>query len=347
MFPRVRSLIPLPISSHNHISALRDPFSFRSYAHTLASLAVSPLFLWGLIYLTRSSVSQKLYAYVRAALPKPTKPDQYSLEAAKETPLDEDTLPGLCPESSSERPSNSILEELARDLHYIGKTFIQFYDRWTGKYLPEPDRIGRSQRRPATHPALPEQQVLNAGFLPNEGAANAGTPRTESPFSYPPTRPTTPGPTVEFGLETSLPPARDDDHHTTKALTHEPQHRITALTAYAADSMASHLSSHLTDLLFLPFEAMFVRSLAIAFLSSPAAGTEAQMAAMRWKREIYPITGWFGMGLRRGGWRGEADYAGKMVLVSGMEVGIGMAVWQVCTGFSWWCGRRYFGWGRL
>ena len=198
MFPRVRSLIPLPVSSYIHISTLRDPFSFRSCAHTLASLAVSPLFLWGLIYCTRSSVSQKLYAYVRAALPKPTKPDQYSLEAAKETPLDEDTLPGLCPESSSERPSNSILEELARDLQYISKIFIQFYDRWTGKDIPERDRIGRSQRRLADRPALEDQHVLNAQFRPNEGAAIAGTPRPESPFSYPPTRPTTPGPTVEF-----------------------------------------------------------------------------------------------------------------------------------------------------
>ena len=90
-----------------------------------------------------------------------------------------------------------------------------------------------------------------------------------------------------------------------------------------------------------------MRSVAIAFLSSPAAGTEAQIAAMRWKREIFPIRRWFGTGLRGGGWRGVADYAGKMVLVSGMEVGISMAVWQACTGFSWWCGKTYFGWGKL
>ena len=351
MFPRVTSCIPLSLASSIHMPALRDPFSFRSYAYTLTSLAVSPLFLWGLIYWTRISVSQKLYAYMRAALPKPTKPDLYSLEAAKETPLDEDTLPSLCPESSSEHPSNSILEELARDLQYIGKAFIQFYDRWTGKEPPKPNRLRRSLRRPATRPAQPDPAIFNAELQPNQGAANAsppspspGTPRPESPFSYPPTRPTTPGPTVE--IVTTLVPLNNDDHKIEVPI-HEPQHRVTALTAYAADSMASHLSSHLTDLLFLPLEAMFVRSVAIAFLSSPAAGREAQIAAMRWKREILPITGWFGMGLRGGGWRGVADYAGKMVLVSGMEVGIGMAVWQACTGFSWWCGRRYFGWGKL
>ena len=344
LFPRVRCFNPLSLSSPIHMPALRNPLSFRSCAYTLASLAVSPLFLWGIIYWTRSSVSQKLYAYMRAALPKPTKPDQYSLQAAKETPLDEDTLPGLCPESSSQSPSNGVLEELARDLQYIGKTFIQFYDRWTGKEPPKPDRIQRRQRRAATRPATPDLDGTNAELRPNEGAADAGTPRPESPFSYPPTRSTTPVPTVE--IITSVVPANNDDHNT-KVPTHEPQHRITALTAYAADSMSSHLSSHLIDILFLPLEAMFVRSVAIAFLSSPAAGTEAQSAAVRWKREIFPITGWFGMGLREGGWRGVADYAGKMVLVSGMEVGIGMAFWQACTGFSWWCGRRYFGWGKL
>ena len=350
IFPHLTSFIPLSLSWPMCMPALRDPFSFRSCAYALASLVMSPLFLWGLIYWTRSSVSQKLYAYMRAALPKPTKPDQYSLEAAKATPLDEETLPGLCPESSNEQPSNTILEELARDLQYIGKTFIQFYDRWTGKEPPKPDRIQRSQGSSANRPSLPDQQVLSAQFQPNERAANAsppttniGTPRPESPFSYPPTRPGTPGPTIE--LQTgSLVPANDNDHHTK---IHEPQHRVTALTAYAADSMASHLSTHLTDLLFLPLESMFVRSLAISFLSSATAGTEAQIAAMRWEREIFPVGAWFGMGLRGGGWRGVADYAGKMVLVSGMEVGIGMAVWQACAGFSWWCGRRYFGWGRL
>lgn len=50
------------------------------------------------------------------------------------------------------------------------------------------------------------------------------------------------------------------------------------------------------------------------------------------------------MGLR-GGWRGVGDYVGKMVLASGLEMGISMAVWQACTGFAWMSGRRWFGWG--
>lgn len=41
------------------------------------------------------------------------------------------------------------------------------------------------------------------------------------------------------------------------------------------------------------------------------------------------------------------NYVGKMVLVSGLEVGFGMAVWQTFTGFNWWVGRRFYAWGRL
>ena len=350
IFPRFRSFIPLSLSSPIHMPALQDPFSLRSYLNVLASLAVSPLFIWGLIYWARPSVSQKLYAYMRAALPKPTVPDTYSLQAAKETDLDEDSVPGLYPESYGLFPSNSVLEELARDLQYIGKTFIQVYDRWMWKEPQKPDRIQQSETRSATRPVLPDLDVFNTDLPSIEESANAspssssiGSPHPTSSFSYPPTRPTTPGPSVE--IVSSFAPASDDTR-IIKLHGRQPQHRITALTAYAADSMASHLSSHLTDLLFLPLEALFVRSAAIAFLSSPAAGTEAQIAAMRWKREIFPIRGWFGIGLS-GGWRGVADYAGKMVLVSGMEVGISMAIWQACTGFSWWCGRTYFSWGKL
>ena len=54
-----------------------------------------------------------------------------------------------------------------------------------------------------------------------------------------------------------------------------------------------------------------------------------------------------GLGAGGGGWRGVADYAGKMALVQGLEMGVGVAVWQASVGLSWWVGRRWFGWGRL
>lgn len=110
--------------------------------------------------------------------------------------------------------------------------------------------------------------------------------------------------------------------------------------------MAQHLSGCIADIILFPLEALYVRSVALSFLSSPAASVGAKAAAERWKGEVFPLGGWFGMGLR-GGWRGVADYVGKMVLVQGMQRGIGFVVWQASVGLSWWVGRKWFGWGRL
>jgi hypothetical protein len=136
----------------------------------------------------------------------------------------------------------------------------------------------------------------------------------------------------------------DNETKPTQHDRHHPTHRITALSAYAADALANHLAAHLADIIFLPLEALFVRSLALAFLSSPRVNPAAQAAAARWRGEVFPLGGWCGMGLR-GGWRGVGDYVGKMMLVVGMEMGVSMVVWQGCTGFAWMSGRRWFGWG--
>ena len=72
----------------------------------------------------------------------------------------------------------------------------------------------------------------------------------------------------------------------------------------------------------------------------------AQAAAARWRSEVFPVGAWFGKGLR-GGWMAMGDYAGKMALVMGMEMGVSFAVWRLCTGVAWVIGRREFGWGRL
>ena len=386
ILPHPADIVPLSPSSPVQWPALPDCLGIRSSLSLLTSLFLSPLFLWGMLYWARPLVSQKLYAYLRAALPKPTNPDRYSFQAAKESEIDGNSVPGLYTESSGRYPSSTALEELARDLQHIGKTFILLYDRLTWRRHANPAGIVRSESRPADQPPLPNLDILNLSSQPNEEAANASpsfaitdtqytTPSStsEDPFFYPPTRLTTPHPSMEIITTTAstgtirmnvqmpapdpsnegfssnnlsdFPPASDDGH-IIKTTAHRPRHRITALTSYATDSMASHLASQIADVLFLPLEALFVRSVAIAFLSSPAAGAEAQAAATRWKSEVLPFGGWFGIGLR-GGWSGVCDYVGKMTLVSGMEVGIWIAIWQACTGISWWCGRKWFTWGKL
>ena len=127
---------------------------------------------------------------------------------------------------------------------------------------------------------------------------------------------------------------------------HGPHHRVTALTTYPVTIMAGHLSEMLADLIFLPVQSMFLRILALAFLSSPPASLAGRSAAARWKGEIYPIGGWCGMGLR-GGWRGMGDYAVKVMLMAGLEAGVRLGFWQVGTALRWFIGKRNFGWGRL
>lgn len=100
----------------------------------------------------------------------------------------------------------------------------------------------------------------------------------------------------------------------------------------------------MADLVFLPLEALFVRRVALDFLSSPAGGIEARMAAGRWRGEVYAPGAWGGLGLWGGGLRG---YVGRIALVQGVEWGIGLAVWQLSAGAAWWIGRWWFEWGKL
>ena len=123
-----------------------------------------------------------------------------------------------------------------------------------------------------------------------------------------------------------------------------PYHRVTMLSAHAADTMAEHLSHRFADLLFLPLEALFVRSVAMTFWQTPGLAIGGEGAAGRWMRDVYPLGGWFGMGLRAGGWKGAGEYAGKLLLIWGMQLGVNFALWELTTGYMWLAGRRWYSW---
>lgn len=324
---------------------------------------------------------------MRAALPKPHYPDRYSIQAASEDELDNDGVPGLCNDPNGEKSeweSKNVLEELAKDLQYIGKSITVLYDKCIRIVRKRPQNVLESggpehqpqpERIEIQNPDLNESARTFSVPTPSSSSSSSSSASLASPSSSltsprPPIEITTrtassgtvhlnmgiprPNPNDEPFLSnnfsTSAPPSEPDtqpnDEAKTKQIYHvQPVHRVTALSAYAADSLASHLAAHIADIILLPLEALFVRSLALAFLSSPRANPAAQAAAARLRGEVFPLGGWFGMGLR-GGWRGVGDYAGKMVLVLGLEVGINMAVWQACTGFAWVSGRRWFSWGK-
>ena len=111
--------------------------------------------------------------------------------------------------------------------------------------------------------------------------------------------------------------------------------------------MAQHLSYQIAELLFLPLEALFIRSVALTFWTAPGLLINSRGAAGRWTGDLYPLGSWFGMGLRAGGWRGVGDYAGKMFLVWGLQVGMGFAVWEMSTGLMWLAGLKWYDWMKL
>ncbi len=367
-FPHPKSFIPFSPSSPIQLPILPTTLTLGSALEYLASITVSPLFLWWIIVRTKPVVRGKLQAYIRASVPKPQRPDRYSLEAAKADELDEDSIPGLCNDPNGDPSgweSKSFLEELAKDLQYLGRKFQPLYDRLAqiiSRYRTNPQHItpgGLRSQLPRT---------------PSQSTSSTSTPDTPSNF---PSTPETPPPpieittsimgtnTIHMDVQISTPNTYNDplgnNSYSNPPPTNEPEvqnennlketesslYRVTTLTAFAADSMSHRLASHITELLFLPLEALFVRSLALGFLSSPRADPLAQAAASRWRSQVFPLGGWFGMGLRAGGWKGAADYAAKTALIFGMEMGFNLTVWQICTGIALVSGRRCFGWGKL
>lgn len=376
LFPHPAAFFPFTPSS---------PLSFRSWSSLLSPHLLPLMILRIAIGRLHSFMIAKVYAYIRASLPKPYNPDKYSIAAAGQGGLDDEDIPGL---AYSIHNDSGILGHLANDLQSIGRTWQYFYDNWM---LETPTRIGQILQgrnvlgnnlpwtnlhplnvNPPPSPCLP--QIASRPSSPGTDFNQHATPSSSSrdTFSASTSRPSTPGPPIEimissvssgaqhvdfqiptrnstgepaFSTNFSSPPVNGHGDRP-RIFNSQPYHRVTALTALSADSLALHLSSHITDVLMMPLEALWVRCVALAFLSSPAAGVGAQAAAARWKREIYPLGGWFGMGLR-GGWRGIGDYISKMVLLTGLEMGFGMIVWQASTAFSWFCGVRKFGWGTL
>ena len=285
-----------------------------------------------------------------AAIPRPYIPDPFSITAAKDDEFACESVPGLCNDPSGdphEWESTSAIEELAKDLQYIGKYYQKFYDNCADAFektldLPWP-RTGsvRHRRHQLQESITNTTETFRVPSPPVTSRSSSSSLSRATSASTP----TTSGEAPDYN-DANVPALNDRIARYQSKSVHRRQHRVTALTTYAADSIATNLAGYIEAIMLLPLEALFVRSLAYSFLSSPQANPTAQAAADRWRTEIYPFGSWFGMGLR-GGWRGMGDYVGKMVLVTGMEMGVNLMLWQVCTGLSWRMGHRWYGWGNL
>ncbi|KAL8773110.1 MAG: hypothetical protein Q9209_001786 [Squamulea sp. 1 TL-2023] len=119
-----------------------------------------------------------------------------------------------------------------------------------------------------------------------------------------------------------------------------PTYRVTYLTALMAETVAGSLSTLIADLTLLPLEALFVRSVALAYLDTAGGASYSNMGL---RNDIYPLGSWFGMGLRSGR---AMDYVRKMVLCFGIDMLLNFGLWQMTAGTAWWFGRKRFRWGK-
>lgn len=127
----------------------------------------------------------------------------------------------------------------------------------------------------------------------------------------------------------------------------KPHYRVTGLSCFPARFMAQMLAEQITELLCLPLDAMFARSVVLSFCASSRSPFVHTVSAGGGRSGIFPTGSWFGPGLKHGGWRGVADYAGKIFLVWGLDLGCRFIIWEIATGFMWWKGLRRYGWWTL
>ena len=100
-----------------------------------------------------------------------------------------------------------------------------------------------------------------------------------------------------------------------------------------------HLSTHLADLLFLPLEALFVRSVALGFLSAATRSPADSVLGLR--TQVIPLRRWFGLGISLGS---SFRYTKNLVLCGAVEVAVGFGIWQLSAGAAWLMGSKWFHW---
>jgi hypothetical protein len=113
-------------------------------------------------------------------------------------------------------------------------------------------------------------------------------------------------------------------------------HRITLLSAYPVDSLASHLAAAISGIILAPVEALYLRSLAQSWLiSHPSSTTRLS--------DLHPLGLWFG----GSSWSDVGAYTCRMVLMRGMQIAMRAGIWGFLVGSTMRIGRNFCGWGKL
>ncbi|RAH41645.1 uncharacterized protein BO95DRAFT_446804 [Aspergillus brunneoviolaceus CBS 621.78] len=139
-------------------------------------------------------------------------------------------------------------------------------------------------------------------------------------------------------VSSGAPPIASDGRAPQTSITdpHPIAHRVTILSSHPIDSLASHLASLITTLMFIPLESLYLRSLASSYLSA----TDAP-AALR--SDVHSMGLWASGGSRSS----TLMYFGKVALMMGVQTAVNASVWGIISGAAIRIGRKYCGWGSL
>jgi hypothetical protein len=133
-------------------------------------------------------------------------------------------------------------------------------------------------------------------------------------------------------VESAIPPFTSGE----VASTLSPIHRVTLLSAYPVDSLASHLAATISSILLAPLETLYLRSLTRSWVL-------AHPSCVASSSNLHPLGLWFGGRT----WSDISAYTCRLTLMRGMQVAIRAGVWWFLVGSTMRIGRKFCGWGTL
>lgn len=120
-------------------------------------------------------------------------------------------------------------------------------------------------------------------------------------------------------------------------------HRKTELAKFPSHFLALNIDSIFCQIIFLPLESLFLRSLVSSFVAGPLATKGLQYYAPG----NGPLGALFSRSAGAGEWKSASNYVSKIGLCVGLQFGLDAAIWVGAYSWSRWMGMRRFHWGSV
>jgi hypothetical protein len=215
-----------------------------------------------------------------------------------------------------------------------------------GQSITTPQDLGVSESEPQHQTQVNESDIELPALESIEEAPELSIPNilpdgVEEPVDEEPTLHPIPVAVADHNVDTQsdtlhqpLPPTSRIPGHLTDHSSGV--HRVTLLSAYPVDSLASNLAAAISGIILAPLEALFLRSLTQSWLTThPSSVTGLS--------NIYPLGLWFGGRT----WPDIGAYTCRLVLMRGMHIAMRAGIWGFLVGSTMRIGRNFCGWGSL